>query len=107
MHRNYRQNAAPLSNVYRSVTKTPRNDTRVPNLREKELNNVSGCVTLALPVTSNGLKTNSMGELLNTSAFEPIAKVFALTDIECLKLMASVYNGFDSNASDSNAPSDR
>ena len=65
-----------------------------------------GSYPLANSITSDSLKTNSFGKFLNTSAFEPITKVFALADVKRLKLMTSVYDGLDSNTGDSNATSD-
>ena len=80
---------------------------RIPGHQDEAPNILFGFNLLAPSITSDSLKTNPAGELLNTSAFKPITKVFALANIKCLKLVATIYNGFDSNTSDSYASSDR
>lgn len=44
---------------------------------------------------------------MHAAALEPFTQVLALADVEGLKLMAALYNRFDTNSSDSHAASDR
>lgn len=44
---------------------------------------------------------------LHAAAPEPFTQVLTLADVECLKLMATLYNRFDTNSGNSHATSDR
>lgn len=59
-----------------------------------------------VPRACDGLETNSFRELLHPTSVEPLVQILALTDIECIELVAAIDNGLDTDSGHSDTASD-